>query len=214
MKPVTLYLLRHGESELNFQRVFAGPGSDPPLTAAGAEQAGLQAAAWKETPFSAIYSSPSQRARQTAQIMGEGRKLEIQVSQQLREVNIGKLDGQSIDNPEILATYRGVISKWEQEIQTASFPGGERLVDVEERFRAFLEAIPESNARAPILVTGHGILFMSVLWLFVKERSRRIQDYYMGRCHLTIVAWDGEKLELERFNLPPEPGLKTESALK
>jgi broad specificity phosphatase PhoE len=214
MKPFILYLIRHGESELNFQRIFAGPGSDPALTTSGAHQASLQAANWKNTPFSAIYSSPSLRARQTAQIMAEGRDLKLHVSDQLREVNIGSLDGQSIDNPENLAVYRSVISKWEQDIRTAGFPSGERLEDVEERFRVFMKAIPESYSKAPVLVAGHGILFMAVLWLFSKDRSSRIQDYYMGRSHLTIAEWDDKQLQMERFNMPPTPGTKYESALQ
>jgi broad specificity phosphatase PhoE len=214
MKPLTLYLLRHGESELNYQRVFAGPSVDPALTAVGAEQAAQQARAWKRRPFSAIYSSPLLRARQTAQIMGEGRQLEILIREQLREVDIGELDGQSIDLPENLATYRSVIARWEQEQKAAGFPDGERLLEVEERARAFLKSIPEMETEGPILVAGHGILFMTVLWLFVKERSERIQDYYMGRCHLTIVRWDGEHFELEKFNIPPQSGVKTESALQ
>jgi broad specificity phosphatase PhoE len=213
MKPITLYLLRHGESELNFQRIFAGPGSDPALTLSGSQQAALQAASLKNTPFSAIYSSPSLRARQTAQILGEGRDLDIHISDHLREVDIGRLDGQSIDDPEILATYRDVISKWQLGDQAAGFPGGERLMDVKTRFRDFLEALHENDMTAPILIAGHGILFMAALWLFVKDRSSQLQDYYMNRCHLTIVTWDGRHMTMEKLNIPPQPGTKSESAL-
>ena len=213
MKPLTLYLLRHGESELNFQRVFAGPGSDPPLTSSGAQHAALQAASLKNTPLQALYSSPSLRARQTAQIVESGRNLDIHISDRLREVDIGDLDGQSIDVPEILAAYRAVTAQWEQDTRTARFPRGESLEDVEKRTRAFLEALPTNDPSTPILIAGHGILFMSVLWLFIKERSEHIQDYYMGRCHLTVASWDGRHLQLERFNVPPQPGAKSESAL-
>jgi broad specificity phosphatase PhoE len=213
MKPIQLYFLRHGESVLNHKRIFAGPSVDPSLTPSGVQEAALQAAAWRDIPFSAIYSSPAQRAMQTAQTMNAGRQLEIHITNQLKEVDIGELDGQSIDIPENLAVYRSVISKWEQDARTARFPGGESLADVESRAYRFFEGLPGSELHRPILVAAHGILFMSVLWLFVKGRSNRIQDYYMGRCHLTIVSWDGSQLHLEKMNIPPVPGAKSESAL-
>jgi broad specificity phosphatase PhoE len=213
MKPIQLYFLRHGESELNHKRIFAGPSVDPALTSSGVQEAALQAAAWRDISFSAIYSSPAQRAMQTAQTMNAGRQLEIQISDQLKEVDIGELDGQSIDKPENLAAYRSVISKWEQDVRTARFPGGESLADVESRAYRFFEGLPGSALHQPILVAAHGIFFMSVLWLFVNGRSDRIQDYYMGRCHLTIVSWDGSQLHLEKLNIPPVPGAKSESAL-
>jgi broad specificity phosphatase PhoE len=213
MKPIQLYFLRHGESELNHKRIFAGPSVDPALTPSGLQEATLQAAACRDIPFSAIYSSPAQRAMQTAQTMSAGRQLEIQISDQLKEVDIGELDGQSIDIPENLSAYRSVISKWEQDVRTARFPGGESLADVESRAYRFFEGLSGSALHQPILVAAHGIFFMSVLWLFVNGRSDRIQDYYMGRCHLTIVSWDGSQLHLEKMNIPPVPGAKSESAL-
>jgi broad specificity phosphatase PhoE len=213
MKPTQMYFLRHGESELNHKRIFAGPSVDPALTPSGVQEAALQAAAWRDIPFSAIYSSPAKRALQTALTMNTGRQLEVLISDRLKEVDIGELDGQSIDIPENLAVYRSVISKWEQDVRTTRFPGGESLADVESRAYRFFEGLTGSDLHQPILVVAHGILFMSVLWLFGRDRSDRIQDYYMGRCHLTIVSWDGSQLHLEKVNMPPVPGAKSESAL-
>ena len=64
-----LFLVRHGQSEFNLLGEEAG--SDSPLTDLGRQQA-ERVGAWlvKRGPFDAMYSSPLQRARQTAEIIG------------------------------------------------------------------------------------------------------------------------------------------------
>lgn len=69
MEKYILYLLRHGESKANADRIFAARKIDPPLTERGIKQAIMQAEALKEMEFSAIYASPLLRAQHTANII-------------------------------------------------------------------------------------------------------------------------------------------------
>ena len=49
--PLTLYLLRHGKSVANAQRLFSARKTDPPLSALGVEQAAREEVATRLKPF-------------------------------------------------------------------------------------------------------------------------------------------------------------------
>ena len=74
-----LYLVRHGQTELNVQSILQG-WHDSPLTARGRQQALATRAAFEArgVAFDHVYSSPLGRARHTAElIVGEGRSIEL-----------------------------------------------------------------------------------------------------------------------------------------
>ena len=90
-----LYLVRHGQTELNVQNILQG-WQDSPLTEHGREQALGTRAAFEArgVAFDHVYSSPLGRARRTAElIVGEGRS--IALVDDLREWHLGSLEGTS-----------------------------------------------------------------------------------------------------------------------
>lgn len=90
-----LYLVRHGQTELNVQSILQG-WHDSPLTARGREQALATRATFEDSGviFDHVYSSPLGRARCTAElIVGEGRSIEL--VDDLREWHLGLLEGTS-----------------------------------------------------------------------------------------------------------------------
>ena len=90
-----LYLVRHGQTELNVQNILQG-WHDSPLTARGREQALATRAAFEARgiSFDHAYSSPLGRARHTTElIVGEGRSIEL--VDDLREWHLGSLEGTS-----------------------------------------------------------------------------------------------------------------------
>jgi broad specificity phosphatase PhoE len=81
-------------------------------------------------------------------------------------------------------------------------PGGESLDDVRTRLHGFLRAHVEPEP-GRILIIGHGMLFMTWLWLFCENRAPTLQDHYMGRGHLSVVEREAGRYRLRDFNLPP-----------
>ena len=92
---LTLYLLRHGESWANVDRVFAIRKVNLPRSDAGIHQVTMQAESLKVIEFSAMYTSPLLRTWQTAEIVSRHCRLEPVFSDALYEVNVGILDGES-----------------------------------------------------------------------------------------------------------------------
>jgi probable phosphoglycerate mutase len=146
---VRLYVIaRHAHSTLNVERRVNGdPSVDVPLTDDGREEArqlGIQVA---NVPFDLCVHTRFGRTRDTAAIALAGRDVPVAVESLLDDIDVGDLEGQSIDD------YRA----WKRAHTRADpFPGGESLDDAARRyargFRALL-ARPEER----VLVVCHEI---------------------------------------------------------
>jgi len=94
-----LYFVRHGQSQANVDRIFAGQ-FDTPLTALGKEQAGHAAQQAKKLAIGHIISSPLSRAHDTAKIIAAaiGYPIEnIELNSLLMERGFGSAVGLSWD---------------------------------------------------------------------------------------------------------------------
>lgn len=92
-----IYFIRHGESEANVRRVFAGQKDNSPLTKKGIEQANIEGLKVKEMQLNIvkIISSPLIRALDTAKIVAEiiGYDKEIEIDPRITEYDMGTLTG-------------------------------------------------------------------------------------------------------------------------
>jgi len=208
MADLTLYLLRHGESLANVKRVFAVQKEDLSLSEAGVKEASGQADLLKTIGFGCIYTSPLLRARQTANILAQKLSCTVVVSDSLTEVNVGVLDGKSQDSPRSQALYKSVLRGWELGHANLGFPNGETLSEVERRFGGFLDGV-ESKEEKCVLVIGHCLLFMAVLWLFCENRNPYFEGGHMQRGHLSIIRRSDSLFLLLRWNLSPKPNAHT-----
>lgn len=90
-----LLLLRHGQSTWNAEDRFQG-WADPPLSTLGEQQAMDAAAGLSGLGFTRVCSSDLQRARRTAEVVGEALGLgQVVVEQGLRERNVGTFEGRT-----------------------------------------------------------------------------------------------------------------------
>src|SRR5712692_8153285 len=112
---MTIFLVRHGETEWNRARRYQG-WSDSPLTERGIAQAkaiGHRLRALPEAASAEIVASPIGRARRTAEIIAEclGRTAPLRFDERLREISIGAWDG--LDRREIRARMGKEFTEFE-----------------------------------------------------------------------------------------------------
>lgn len=93
-----IYFVRHGLSEANIKKVFAGQESDSPLVTKGKKQAKSTAKEIikKNIKISKIISSPLKRAYETAQIIAQEigfNKTDITIDNRVVEYDMGNLSG-------------------------------------------------------------------------------------------------------------------------
>jgi broad specificity phosphatase PhoE len=92
----SFYYLRHGETEANANHIIAGS-LDVDLTPLGREQALLAARALAHEPITAVYSSPLNRARETAEPVAAALGLPVTIIADIAERNWGELEGKPRD---------------------------------------------------------------------------------------------------------------------
>ena len=156
----TLLLIRHGENNLVGKRL---PGRMPGvhLNERGLKQAEALVPALQKAPLKAIYSSPLERARETAEPLARALGLEVQLVTDLADVEVGEWAGRTLKSVRRLKAWKVV----QQQPSAFRFPGGETFVEAQARAVAALNAIaaryPEdlvacfTHADVVRLVTAH-----------------------------------------------------------
>lgn len=144
-----LYLVRHGQTDWNTGEVKAQGQTDIPLNSTGVAQAEALRDKIRGMEFDVCYVSPLSRARQTAEIITEG-KYELIFDDLLMERYFGELEGTSPKTWNFDSFDRRV-NYGEQ--------GVEPVLTILERAEKFLERVRRENASdARVLVVAHGTL--------------------------------------------------------
>jgi probable phosphoglycerate mutase len=152
---VTVWYIRHGHNPANQTAELSHKITDYPLTELGVTQASALASqlAQYQAP-AAIYASPLRRATQTAEIIASSIGGTVQVIEELREIDVGELDGRRDEQAWI--RYREVLEDWHAGRHDTAFPGGENYRQMTARTAsAFLHAL-RHPAGSRVLVIGHG----------------------------------------------------------
>ena len=132
-----LLLIRHGEND--FVKTGKLPGHTPGvhLNERGQKQAQALGEALKAVPIKAIYSSPLERAMETAEPIATSHKLEIIREAGLMDANVGKWQGKSLKTLRLTNAWK-VVQHSPSRFQ---FPEGESFVELQTRIVNALEGI-------------------------------------------------------------------------
>ncbi|MGQ0602258.1 MAG: MSMEG_4193 family putative phosphomutase, partial [Anaerolineales bacterium] len=151
--PMTLLMLiRHGENEYTRTGKLAGWTPGVSLNDTGKKQALALAEKLKPAPIAALYSSPLERARETAAPLAEAKKLKVELVEGLGEVQYGEWQGKSLKRlarTKLWRTVQGVPSAMQ-------FPEGETFRSVQARAVDAVEAIVKRHPKDTIAAVSHG----------------------------------------------------------
>jgi probable phosphoglycerate mutase len=142
---------RHGENVANLTKTLSYRVFDGDLTDVGRRQArelGERLAARAADPVRLLACSPLRRARQTADIVGQRLGLPVAMElDDLREVNVGELDGRS--DAQAWEIYTAVLAAWRAGDTQARFPGGENRDELCARLLRALTVVARGAAARP-----------------------------------------------------------------
>jgi broad specificity phosphatase PhoE len=138
-------LARHGESTLNVEHIVNGdPAVDVPLTEQGRDESRLLGDQVRDIDIDLCIHTRFARTLETARIALEGRDVAFEVEPLLDDVDIGELEGRTIDE------YRA----WKREHRRSDpFPGGESLDDAAVRYGRGFERLLARPERTILVVT-------------------------------------------------------------
>ena len=146
-----LLLIRHGLTDHVGTRL-SGWMSGVRLSAHGRTQADGLVERLDGLRIDALYSSPLERARETATPLARARKLRVRERAELGEVHYGGIEGKSL---KVLAKSKlwRRLQAWPSDVR---FPGGESLRETQARAVAAIEALRADHAGETVAVISHG----------------------------------------------------------
>ena len=165
-----LYFIRHGESEANQLNEFSNGLNKHPLTEKGRQQAHDLAARFVDLPITACYSSPILRAVETASILCTELGITYQVTEALREFDVGVLEGKSDDQS--WRRFWLLMDDWfERKEWDRRIEGGENFWDIRRRFVPFIEGLVKEFDKTPahLLLVSHGGTLRCMLPLILRN---------------------------------------------
>ena len=184
-----IYLVRHGETEWSLSGRHTGR-SDIPLTANGEAAAGKLTERLAGLSFSAVWSSPSERARKTCALAGFGSGAVIKGD--LAEWNYGAYEG--ITTKEILAGRPG----WQ--LFRDGCPSGETAADVGARADAVIDALRAEAATILIFSSSHFLRVLAARWLGLPPQDGA--RFVLDTTSISVLGYEHDLTEpvIRRWN--------------
>lgn len=198
--PVRLLLLRHGEVEERYHRVFGGR-IDMDLSARGHEQAAALARYLSHRPVDALYASPMQRARQTmAPLLGHCPKPPV-ILPGLREVDFGDWTGLTWE--QVHARFQVSAFEWLDQIQAGAIPGADTAETFRARVAPCLEQILRDHAGQTVGIVCHGGVIRMTLSILLDLPLRKTAAFEIDYATVTSVEKHVHKTEVTLLNFAP-----------
>ncbi len=175
-----LYLVRHGQTDLNKARRYQGR-IDVPLNEMGMHQANNLALRLSTEPIDKIYASPLARAQETAMIVQQGRNIDIMTLPELVEMDFGQLEGK---------TYKEIIEvfpDWDPSIFDFTFAGGENLGNLAIRMQSFVDKLKQQDEGSNFLVITHSGCLRIILCLLLSIDINKWWQFKIDTASLTVV---------------------------
>ncbi len=188
-----LYIIRHGTTKWNVERRLQGR-KDSELTEEGIKRAIMLRDRLQDVDFDMIYSSPLNRALETAKIIKGQRNIEIIIHKSLCELDFGNWEGMQISEIErkFPKEYYSYIKDPESYIPI----DGESFEELFIRVKHFLDDIARLDAKN-ILVVTHGVTIKAILAIIKKLSLKEFSSIpvYTGTA-LNICDISKNKIEI------------------
>jgi len=194
----TLYIVRHGQTDLNKQGIVQGRGRNTDLNEEGRHQAQLFYQAYKGVPFDKIYISELKRTQQSIQpFIDQG--IPYEKLSGLDELAWGVLEGQP-STPENKAAFMKLMRNWLDGNLDSKFEKGESPNEVKARQLEALQTIMSHPEEKTVLICMHGRALRLLLCILLNKPLTEMESFPHQNLVLYKVTWDGEKYEITDFN--------------
>jgi len=216
-----IYVVRHGQTVANRDKVIQGPRIDAELSDLGHRQARSLAGALSATSLTALYSSPLVRARQTAEAVAElhrarrplaapgasadasetpvtGEALAVQVVPELYEMDYGHFVGKRYD--EVADAMEQVLDAWRMGFVDEPFPGGESAVLAQLRIRPFASRLVQQAQSSDVAVVAHGRINRVLLASLTGAGLTRLEEFPQANAAITHLEVAPGQVVMRRLN--------------
>ena len=189
-----IFIVRHGQTEWNKEKRLQGT-ADIELNDNGRDVAIKTGKALMDTPIDIIYSSPLKRARETAELIRNGRDIEIITDPRIKELNFGSMEGKRYE--ELIKDDTNGF-KYFFDHPELYFPpeDGETLTHLIERGGEFLSEViePLANTHQRVMIVAHGAMNKAMM-AYIKKHS--LEHFWSGglqtNCNVMVIDYTDGK---------------------
>ncbi len=193
-----IYIIRHGETDLNRNGIVQGRGVDAHINERGRKQAVAFFEHFGNEGFETIFTSTLTRTKQTVEpFVAAGHQ--ILSHDELDEISWGIYEGKLPDNS-TSQDYVNMLKKWKSGNLSEKIPGGESPLELQQRQRRFIENVLLSTTQKKILICSHGRAIRSLLCTMLKTDLSRMDDYPHQNLSLYKLYLSENTFELDWFN--------------
>ncbi|GCE19560.1 histidine phosphatase family protein [Dictyobacter kobayashii] len=199
-----LLFVRHGETLANRDFRYIGTRDDA-LSEHGLLQARQLAQTLAILPVAAVYSSPLQRARQTALPIAEQHQLSVQTIDDLREGNFGTWEG--LSRAEVMARSpqdEQQLLAWEQD-PTQSPPQGESFGLVQQRVCSAIMQLVQRHPGQTLVLVSHVGPIKVFLCHALDAPLTSLSRFFLDPATISVVDWKNSPL-VRLVNSHTHPG--------
>ncbi|MCF0117320.1 MAG: histidine phosphatase family protein [Bacilli bacterium] len=175
--------MRHGKTDWNNKYKLQGR-TDVPLNNEGINSGKLAHDEYIDVPFDICFCSPLARAKQTAELLLEGRNIPIIYDDRLVEMSFGIYEGQERifeqENNDIINLFK------KPEKYVIPVENGESFTDLFERVSSFLNDSVEPLLKEGknVLIVGHGALNSAIVTIVKQLEIKDFWSYGIPNCKL------------------------------
>lgn len=198
--PTRLYLLRHGEVESRYHKVFGGK-IDMELSPLGHDQVKAAAGYFRRHPPEVMYASPMKRVQQTLAPLAHWTGLKPIVLPGLREVDFGAWTGLSWD--EVYQRFQVSAFDWLNQLELGAIAEAESTAEFRRRVDEALRQMLSHSPNKEIAVVAHGGTIRMLLALILDLPFTKMAAFDIEYASITKVKISEHKTEVELLNFTP-----------
>ena len=195
----SIIFLRHGQAKNNIERILTGRTPGIPLTETGIDQAEKAAKFLEHMNISAIYSSPIERARHTAEIVGKHNSIDVTIDDRLIELDMGKFTGVPYD--EIFNSHGNVFMKFYNGELEIAHNGVETFSEVKKRILGIVDHVIENHPDQNIVLVTHMDPIKAMLSTVVDLTPTNLFELIIANASLNIFREYKRKFSISGLNV-------------
>lgn len=193
-----IIFLRHAQAKNNVERILAGRTKGFPLTKTGLQQAEKIAKFLKPLEISAIYSSPIERAINTAKIAAKNLNLEVKTDPRLTEIEMGMFSGMFYQD--MFTKYGNVFLKFYQDNPIIEENGVETFSNVKKRVLDMVNYCSKEHKGQNVLLVTHMDPIKAMLSTILHLKPESLYELIIRNASLTILKKEQNNYSLAAIN--------------
>ena len=195
----SVIFLRHGQAKNNIERILTGRTPNIPLTEKGIEQAKKTAKFLEQMNIAAIYSSPIERAKHTAEIVAQHNSLDVTIDDRLIELDMGEFTGVPYDD--IFTSHGNVFMKFYNGELEIAHNGVETFAEVKKRILSIVDHVVEKHPDQNVVLVTHMDPIKAMLSTVVDLTPTNLFELIIANASLNIFREYNRKFAISGINV-------------